>query len=834
MPTGKPSTHPVLEGLDYGALSSRKDAIQRRLEKITVRPLQKASVAAPPKRAATDAATKRVLIAKERTDTHHDFLLKEMQWLAADFAAERKRHRAASRKLANSVAQHRRSAELRAARKLAEAAQRRKKLAARIGREVRGWWTKMDRVVTYKQKITAETERRKAMNRQLVKLVKQTERYSESLASRHDYEEVGGGERHMSIEEALLEGETLATRRSKRGFKDYARMATDESSFYGESTDDEEAGSDESYDPRRDDDGVGVDDETTLQQAEAEETLERRRQAGLSDDEGMDAGFLADPEELQKLQEEAEMDVEVVLERLREGAEEGNAEDEAEVELRSSKRVKFSAEVQVHPTRETPPARESRSDPGGEADDDADMSDVEDFVETEPGDDDDDDDEEFEAVEEDLIDDETTMEQEERLPREMSASAEIRLLKDESEVPVEELRRRYAAVFSAPPQPDEDESEEEVEEQEGGEEEAPADTTFASATAPSQLAALFSAAEGEEDEEDYRPTAGTDVDDETTIEAEERLGRDMSYEDEIAMLKRESEMSVEELQSMYQSMSHPDEGQNDSLVDETEDMEEEDAKPSVAEMIEAGENDDQEADEYRPQAGEAVDDETTIEAEEKLGRDMSYEDEIALLKRESKMSMEELRARYSQNSETGNEPGQASELASLLETAEDEENDTDFTPDAHVQDDETTIEAEERLGREMSPDAEIALLQQESEIPVEALRERYQRTEDKPDDEHMSESDQETARKRPAESLESEESKRRRQDESEEEASDAGAAALSKLNRSAELARRTRATRPFLLTPWVKLREYQQIGLNWLVSLQTRRLNGILADEMGK
>jgi SNF2 family DNA or RNA helicase len=35
---------------------------------------------------------------------------------------------------------------------------------------------------------------------------------------------------------------------------------------------------------------------------------------------------------------------------------------------------------------------------------------------------------------------------------------------------------------------------------------------------------------------------------------------------------------------------------------------------------------------------------------------------------------------------------------------------------------------------------------------------------------------------------------------------------------------------PFLLTPWLRMREYQQIGLNWLVSLQSRRLNGILAD----
>ena len=36
---------------------------------------------------------------------------------------------------------------------------------------------------------------------------------------------------------------------------------------------------------------------------------------------------------------------------------------------------------------------------------------------------------------------------------------------------------------------------------------------------------------------------------------------------------------------------------------------------------------------------------------------------------------------------------------------------------------------------------------------------------------------------------------------------------------------------PFLLKH--KLREYQHIGLDWLVAMHERRLNGILADEMG-
>lgn len=36
---------------------------------------------------------------------------------------------------------------------------------------------------------------------------------------------------------------------------------------------------------------------------------------------------------------------------------------------------------------------------------------------------------------------------------------------------------------------------------------------------------------------------------------------------------------------------------------------------------------------------------------------------------------------------------------------------------------------------------------------------------------------------------------------------------------------------PYLLKH--KLREYQHIGLDWLVAMHVKRLNGILADEMG-
>ena len=57
--------------------------------------------------------------------------------------------------------------------------------------------------------------------------------------------------------------------------------------------------------------------------------------------------------------------------------------------------------------------------------------------------------------------------------------------------------------------------------------------------------------------------------------------------------------------------------------------------------------------------------------------------------------------------------------------------------------------------------------------------------------------------------------------------------AMKRLAAADDAARSVFVDRPFMLANTVKLREYQHIGLNWLVSLHERRLNGILADEMG-
>ena len=43
----------------------------------------------------------------------------------------------------------------------------------------------------------------------------------------------------------------------------------------------------------------------------------------------------------------------------------------------------------------------------------------------------------------------------------------------------------------------------------------------------------------------------------------------------------------------------------------------------------------------------------------------------------------------------------------------------------------------------------------------------------------------------------------------------------------------TEAPKLLFCPPGTALRDYQMVGLQWLVSLYNNRLNGILADEMG-
>jgi len=959
-----------------------------------------------------------------KTDTHWDFVMKEMMWLGADFQGERKRQVGSAKKislryvltgvhpvrialifclsfiisystqctmfvLSYSVKLFHKTKETRRLRELQSAEIKRRKLAARLGREVvKGWWSKIEKVITYKQKLQADQERQAAMNKQLVLLVQQTEKYTDSVGTQthgdivtedddsdedddddddddsdnddgddgssdeeeEEMESVRDGamednttnvtystysentatrrgnkrkgrhrrrhRRRLTIEEALAVSSSL-TRRSKQRMIDYSRLKIPTNEVFYGSTASDASGSDASYDPDNASDREDSDNDSTLQQAIQEELQERYRNSHDPAGHGMTATpisssnltFLADPEELRKLREEIHMDIADVIVRLQEEGKElvvpvvASHDDPQSVNSESTSRpgtpitdnrakhVSFADSVEQYQT--SLPVSQSTAvaavNSRYDADDVADASDVEDYTDNRNEDNDDkseegdlstsreggvyketkedspsmndrdlatqllesdegEDADEFEPPAQPELDDETTIEAEERLGRDMTYEEEMDILKRESEIPIEQLRAMYANAAA-------NDSEEEI----LSEDEMDADSNVHPDEEPaiSEAAVLHETLDsddsksGGDDAEEFEFREADAIDDETTIEAEEKMGRDMSYEEELSILKQESEMSVEELRAKYAQMAESSDGDEVTSEEEEEEEEENLLGDFVNDENDGGE-------EFEPDLTE-VDDETTLEAEERMGRDMTFEDEMEMLKRENEIPVEELRAMYSSlekiehNTATSSSDEEVSTASteeriepSLLTQHADQivgvEDDEEFEPDENAVDDETTMEAEERLGRDMSPEEEIALLKRESEMSVEELRQMYLgiQSEDVSEDEDMEEDDELakegdtiSKRKRDDDHSEEESTRKKTKPNDSESATDDGLMALQALEVSAQRAQQTLASRPFLLASWVKLRHYQQVGLNWLVSLQSRRLNGVLADEMG-
>ncbi|KAK0093865.1 hypothetical protein PV326_012451 [Microctonus aethiopoides] len=113
-----------------------------------------------------------------RTKAHWDYLLEEMVWLAADFAQERKWKKAAAKKCARMVQKHFQEKAIQAqkAEKLQEL--RLKKIAGFIAKEVKTFWSGVEKLVEFKQQTRLEEKRKKALDQHLNFIVGQTEKYS--------------------------------------------------------------------------------------------------------------------------------------------------------------------------------------------------------------------------------------------------------------------------------------------------------------------------------------------------------------------------------------------------------------------------------------------------------------------------------------------------------------------------------------------------------------------------------------------------------------------------------------------------------------------------------
>lgn len=117
-----------------------------------------------------------------RPKAHWDYLLEEMVWLAADFAQERKWKKAAAKKCARMVQKHFQDKAI-AAQKAEKAQEAQlKRIAAFIAKEIKVFWSNVEKLVEFKQQTRLDEKRKKALDQQLSFIVDQTERYSQQLA----------------------------------------------------------------------------------------------------------------------------------------------------------------------------------------------------------------------------------------------------------------------------------------------------------------------------------------------------------------------------------------------------------------------------------------------------------------------------------------------------------------------------------------------------------------------------------------------------------------------------------------------------------------------------
>ncbi|KAJ3642802.1 hypothetical protein Zmor_025555 [Zophobas morio] len=286
-------------------------------------------------------------------------------------------------------------------------------------------------------------------------------------------------------------------------------------------------------------------------------------------------------------------------------------------------------------------------------------------------------------------------------------------------------------------------------------------------------------------------------------------------------------------------------------------------------------------DEFHPDSHNSTDDEETIEQEEAaLGDAADHNEEVAALQRESEMDLDDFLKELPKDYLENRDSIQLSELRGSEEASDNEgkgpskssKSDEDFST-ANVsgdEDDEDTIQEQERVEGEQNHQQELEDLKAENDMSIEELRKKYSgplppvsddedpkmsdvsEDEYEPSDESTRSSDEDDEVEEEVSDMEASENESQGEDlglkslledshtEGEETKTDknndlindAAAIAESIQPKGNTLSSTNVSTTvPFLLK--LPLREYQHIGLDWLVTMYERKLNGILADEMG-
>ncbi|XP_076232641.1 domino helicase isoform X2 [Calliopsis andreniformis] len=290
-------------------------------------------------------------------------------------------------------------------------------------------------------------------------------------------------------------------------------------------------------------------------------------------------------------------------------------------------------------------------------------------------------------------------------------------------------------------------------------------------------------------DEDFQPNQSSDDDEETIAKAEEELKSVTNHKEEVELLKKESEIPLEDL--LKDLPPNYLEDRSKSLSPRSKEAPKEENEKTTD-----GDTD------FVAASDESSDEEETIMEQEKLEENADYKQEIDDLKAENEMSIDELMAKY------GNIPDVS------MDVDQDQESDKEST------------KAEE--GQEN--DEESTSNESESEESENEVGEQESQT--------QSDNETDVGLKSLLEDISMEKSSDNKTVEMEDhsdahnEMDNVAALAESIQPKGNTLLTTSVVTKiPFLLKH--HLREYQHIGLDWLVTMYDRKLNGILADEMG-
>eukprot|EP01038_Epipyxis_sp_PR26KG_P011354 gene11354-15225_t len=880
------------------------------------------------------------LIGKDTRQTHWDNLLQEMNWLANDFQLERQRHIASAKKIVRAVELYHKNKEVKKAKKGKDEIINLRRVSSKISRDVRNFWLKINKVVAFKQKAESDEIRQKAMDKHLMFLVKQTERYTMMLADnmREGIEFVD--------EDSISQQNNSPKRLSKSASNESGRSYNNSPKRLEHQT----------WNNR-------VDDSNSISMIDVDTTNSKLTDNDLIVDQNDDSDNSSDDEDYIHMIEEPD-DETTLIEQ--EAVEKDDVDKVTELDL-----LKNESEIPIEQLRELYKNLHSAADINEEDSANIAMDNINDS----------DNDDDYEDTMEDL-DDETTLIEQEKLELDlfnknknevMSVSDECKLLLDESEMSLEELKQKYGLLDSQYLQEDFDDNSDDTEDDENYNIDLESNYNSQSPEVTSSTKLLtksdrvknkkvrivlpnsndsldinsnnnssnsdndvYVSEDTEEDDEttlieqeklekdDYenemellKNENDEEEDDETTLIEQEKLEKN-EYENEMELLKNESEIPIEQLLAMYKNGRNED-GEQDSDNSNNSDSNSNSDMDNVVDRVDNEDeyksyhSDDDSSDMYVDEDDEEEDDETTLIEQEKLEK-YEYENEMELLKNESEIPIEQLLAMYkngnvekdeSEDDENDSEifhsngfTDRDDEIAvdtvshynnknSFVDKKENEDDndfsdngsenmnisDSDNDEDFHLsdthddEDDETTMIAQELLEKtdpSTSYDDELIFLKQESELSIEKLRAKYanmvaeysdQEENNVVDDDNYSEdsnaNDLMASNKSDIQLNTSTNEMNQMEvnsvhsevyckhvnhfltvthlDTEDDNVDDA----FKRLEAADLAARSVMVERPFVLSKAMQLREYQQQGLNWLVSLCERRLNGILADEMG-